>query len=211
MRKHSHPATSARGAALPGRNAGLLPAVQPLPGGLTSGWGMAAATKPSLNPPGPTSPISCWKFQVTVQWHQRDARSSFSNSVGETSLPAHPSRSSPHLLSLSINLVVHLPPGLSLHLAKFPIPAARRHVVRDAKPSRSSSGIQVSAERTSPLEGQWNISSPAISRKTDGSTGGREEGACGWVEEEERRLSSPPWAWCCAQSVHECGQYLPHL
>lgn len=74
------------------------------------------------------------------------------------------------------NLVVHLPPGLSLHLAKFPIPAARRHVVRDAKPSRSSSGIQVSAERTSPLEGQWNISSPAISRKTDGSTWGERGG-----------------------------------
>lgn len=96
-----------------------------------------------------------------------------------------------HLLSLSINLVVHLPPGLSLHLAKFPIPAAQRHVVGDAKPSRSSSGIRVSAERTSPLEGQRNISSPAISRKTDGSTRGREEGAWGWVE-EERRLSSPP-------------------
>lgn len=193
MRKHvgSRLATSARGAALPGRNAGLLPAVQPLPGGLTSGWGMAAATKPSLNPAGPTSPISRWKFQVTAQRHQSDARSSFSNSGGETSLPAHPSLSSPHLLSLSINLVVHLPPGLLLHLAKFPIPAARRHVVGDAKPSRSSSGIRVSAECTSTLEGQRNISSPAISRKTDGSTRGRGEGAWGRVE-EERRLSSPP-------------------
>lgn len=94
------------------------------------------------------------------------------------SLPAHPSHFSPYLPSLSINLVVHLPPGLSLHLAKFPIPGAGRHVVqrareggRDANPSRSPSGIRVSAEHASPLEGQQNISSPAISRKTDGSTG----------------------------------------
>lgn len=43
---------------------------------------------------------------------------------------------------------------------------------RDANPSRSPSGIQVSAERTSPFEGQRNISSPAISRKTDGGTKG---------------------------------------
>lgn len=96
----------------------------------------------------------------------------------QISLPAHPSRSSSHLPSLSINLIVHLPPGLLLRLAKFPILRVWRHVVqwarkggRDANPSRSPSGIQVSAERASPLEGQRNISSPAISRKTDGSTG----------------------------------------
>lgn len=123
----------------------------------------------------------------------------------QISLPAHPSHSSPHLPSLSINLVVRLPPGLSLHLAKFLIPGAGRHVVqrareggRDANLSRSPSGIQVSTECALPLEGQQNISSPAISRKTDGSMGevGGERRGLGaeWTGEQRRTEPPPP---CC--------------
>lgn len=58
------------------------------------------------------------------------------------SLPAHPSHSSPHLPSLSINLVVRLPPGLSLHLAKFLIPGAGRHVVQRAREGGKEGGMQ---------------------------------------------------------------------
>ena len=64
----------------------------------------------------------------------------------------------------------------------------------DANPSRSPSGIRVSAERALRLKGQRNISSPAINRKTDGST---EEGAWGLlergVEAEKRKPSSTLW------------------
>lgn len=47
--------------------------------------------------------------------------------------PAHPSRSSPHLPSLSVNLVIHLPPALLLCLAKFPSAGAARHVLEGGR------------------------------------------------------------------------------
>lgn len=118
------------------------------------------------------------------------------------SLPAHPSHSSPHLPSLSVNLVIHLPPALLLCPAKFPSAGAARHVRqggreagRDANPSRSPSGIRVSAERALPFEGQRNISSPAISRKTDGGTKGGGLGLSGEASGggEKPLLSTVGW------------------